>query len=979
MAIAKRPESQMEKRERLEAYLQKHPTTRLMDLERYTDPVMGPIYVFAIGEVKRGALIEHPRTKVLEYPGGPVQVKKEKAPKAELVKVKIITDLPPIAGSGIDRAMKNGEIVTLPANITKILIGRGAAVMVEETSTETPKTAAPDPPKAPAEPPKEVKVPAPSPEPKDAPEPDPAAPPAKVKATIIHERLHDPKFRFVKVAAPGDKIRGQEASGKEAFEKDWTKTANYRYDDPKLTSHLARGKNYGVVGGFGHLVLIDADEPEIKESVERSLPRTFTVKSGRDGTGGYHFYYYCDEPLDTTPLNRQDDTRKNVGHIKAKGGYVVGPGSIHTTGRAYTIVDDCEVATVEAWQLRAAFSDYLPPPRPDAGDNNKSMVQNEYRNAELDALKVTDFINVKEFRPHGEWTRGANPWHGSTHKGGDFDVKLDGSLFHCFRCDSTGNGLAAFAINEGLAKCEDFRKGGPKLRGENFNRVLERAADKRVLKAAPERGFRPKKGKSGGENKKISHSQSMIRAAEPIVWDGENGFVIIGTPSPGDTTVEIETLSTYCEVNPVLGKHLTVRLNEIDFPHFGYPYEWDVANLGKGLIDRIVSVIHSYVDLHDDRMEAALATWIACTWLKEHWKVCPHVLVYGETTLGKTRVLEIIQKLSYRGMVNDEPTPSVIFHLAEWERPTLTTNEAQDLPEELFDALMRMWRHAFDGSTIRRMSDDRTHVENFHIKTFMAVSSRDRSFVTDVENRAAFTIIMKPKSRPLEDNDYLDIIEDELRDIRGALFSLRLKFLTGSLDINNFKSKAKDVLAKPVKVDGEDVIIADRQKDKAQVLLTVSEMFGVTEEVAGILSEVQVKNNEALRSSFAATVFYAIQKDFLTYYQQDKKTDKFIRISKDEKWYINTTVYDQVVYDLKQRGDYDEKKPLKKGTVTRTIRLLGFDVARGTGGKKYITDKKFVETYEGHLERYGQRPEDEDVVEPAPKNKGLDGFRVEEE
>jgi len=49
--------------------------------------------------------------------------------------------------------------------------------------------------------------------------------------------------------------------------------------DPRLQEWLAKGGNYGVVCGYG-LVVVEADSDKIVEAVEKSLPPTLTVLSG---------------------------------------------------------------------------------------------------------------------------------------------------------------------------------------------------------------------------------------------------------------------------------------------------------------------------------------------------------------------------------------------------------------------------------------------------------------------------------------------------------------------------------------------------------------------------------------------------------------------------------------------------------------------------------------------------------------------------
>ena len=110
--------------------------------------------------------------------------------------------------------------------------------------------------------------------------------------------------------------------GKEPIDKDWPRKPLFA-DDPKLQAWLREGGNYGVVGGFG-LVIVDIDLPELKEIVRERLPPTFTVQS--PGSGGWHLYYLCSLER---PIRLRDKDGENIGDIQGSGKMVVGPGSIH--------------------------------------------------------------------------------------------------------------------------------------------------------------------------------------------------------------------------------------------------------------------------------------------------------------------------------------------------------------------------------------------------------------------------------------------------------------------------------------------------------------------------------------------------------------------------------------------------------------------------------------------------------------------------
>lgn len=101
--------------------------------------------------------------------------------------------------------------------------------------------------------------------------------------------------------------------------------------------------NYGVGCGPSNITVVDCDHG-LKSFEEfelwrekHGIPETFTVVSGRDGFGA-HMYFTGAVP--TVGFNIGDVT----GELKGLGGYVVGPGSIHPSGKKYIIVRDINLA-----------------------------------------------------------------------------------------------------------------------------------------------------------------------------------------------------------------------------------------------------------------------------------------------------------------------------------------------------------------------------------------------------------------------------------------------------------------------------------------------------------------------------------------------------------------------------------------------------------------------------------------------------------
>ena len=123
----------------------------------------------------------------------------------------------------------------------------------------------------------------------------------------------------------------------------------------KFNRGLMQGGNYGVLGGCGDLIVIDADTPEIDEVVKSKLQPTFTVKTPRCG---HHYYYICKDIENKIVLKTGEE---HFGEIISKGSQVVGPGSIHPdTGTEYEVVNDVEIAEISKEEIFIHLAEYIP-------------------------------------------------------------------------------------------------------------------------------------------------------------------------------------------------------------------------------------------------------------------------------------------------------------------------------------------------------------------------------------------------------------------------------------------------------------------------------------------------------------------------------------------------------------------------------------------------------------------------------------------
>lgn len=127
---------------------------------------------------------------------------------------------------------------------------------------------------------------------------------------------------------------------KKPFENNWQSTNNYKYNDEKLLNWIEADNNYGVIGGYGNLVIIDIDDENLANEMIKKL-NTFTV---RTGGGGCHLYVISNYKKNHVFINE-------LGELRANNYQVVGANSIHPTGEIYKVINESEIMLLPKEEL----------------------------------------------------------------------------------------------------------------------------------------------------------------------------------------------------------------------------------------------------------------------------------------------------------------------------------------------------------------------------------------------------------------------------------------------------------------------------------------------------------------------------------------------------------------------------------------------------------------------------------------------------
>jgi Bifunctional DNA primase/polymerase, N-terminal/CHC2 zinc finger len=262
---------------------------------------------------------------------------------------------------------------------------------------------------------------------------------------------------------------------------------NYSYYEPKLKQHISEGGNYGVVGGFGNLIILDFDKEEYQNSIVPTLPETFTVKTA--GKGLYHCYFEADNTQAFKVMNLEKDT---IIDVQGTSTQVVGPGSKLENGRTYDVVKDVPIAKITRAELNAIFSKIFPPEWMPALREKKTHDETKIKNPIYqDIIKK---LSIKQVLEESGINTNTNPCMcplGHNSFGGKC-FGFNDETWHCFHCQEKGTVIDLVMKVNKLTFGEAVDKLCERLGIQNKKRIKHPVSDKLISEFAKELGFRIK-------------------------------------------------------------------------------------------------------------------------------------------------------------------------------------------------------------------------------------------------------------------------------------------------------------------------------------------------------------------------------------------------------------------------------------------------------------------------------------------------------
>jgi len=278
--------------------------------------------------------------------------------------------------------------------------------------------------------------------------------------------------------------------------------------------------------------------------------------------------------------------------------------------------------------------------------------------------------------------------------------------------------------------------------------------------------------------------------------------------------------------------HVPTAIEEVDYQQI-----WD------GVKD----YLRAHWDASEDEVYEGLTAYAITTWFRESMDFVPHILLQGKTTGGKTRLLNTIARVSYRGMVTASATPASMFRLVDGYRMTYYVSEYHGLSSGAKQELDNIVRAAQKrGEMVTRAEQGLTGYEPkvYDPFTHVAVASQEQ-VADDIRNRC-----IEVRSTPNERDIPATFDEEGGEELRNQLLYARFLLLDSEL-WENAEAKAYQYCAEH-NIDG-------RTREKLLGILTVAHIWNKVDAIDPFVDVVVQQDKAAAADSEDALFVQALR------------------------------------------------------------------------------------------------------------------------
>lgn len=261
--------------------------------------------------------------------------------------------------------------------------------------------------------------------------------------------------------------------------------------------------------------------------------------------------------------------------------------------------------------------------------------------------------------------------------------------------------------------------------------------------------------------------------------------------------------------------------------------------------------VRDYIRAHWDTSEAflydGLTAFALSTWIREELEFLPHLMLMGKTTGGKTRLLNTLARVTYRGRVVVDATAASMFRLIDEYDVSYFISEYHGLEYETqnqIDAIIRAGQKRGEKIDRAEQTSQGYEPDTFDPFTHVAVGTQ-YDVADDILNRC-----IQVRSQGANRRMPMTFDEDRADQIRNRLIYARYRLLD-SEEWKQADAKAYNHLA--------EANIWDRTHEKLRAILAVGYVWNQVDALEPFIEEIVSQDTEAAADSEDARFIEALR------------------------------------------------------------------------------------------------------------------------
>jgi hypothetical protein len=318
--------------------------------------------------------------------------------------------------------------------------------------------------------------------------------------------------------------------------------------------------------------------------------------------------------------------------------------------------------------------------------------------------------------------------------------------------------------------------------------------------------------------------------------------------------------------------------------------------------------LYDHIDLPAEELYDVCTAWVFASWTPELWTVVPYLFFSGPVASGKTRALEVLQKICHRGVLGSNVSNASLYRGVEQYHPTVFLDETEIYSREHKAEVIGLLNSGYRrGQYAWRCSENNPdEVKFYDVFGFKALAGTEQLRDT-LESRSIIIKMMKN----VRDVNFL-VDEARALEIRNALLVYRLLKLSDISDISDVNSGG---------------VPPQLKFGNGRVIELFHCMYSVANEGQENILEYARKTYENRLNVEETSV-------------EAEVLECIVKIAP----YVENSFIETKEVAKKFNEERNEKERWKTRSIGRLIRRLGLDPKRGTGGKRgWIWDQKRID------------------------------------